>query len=1254
MSENKVDQRVMQMVFDNVKFERGIRQSMESIDAFKKKMDMTSVNKNLSKVTGSIDLSHLATAVDKINSRFSTMGMVATGALQSIGQQAYFVGQKIFDALYTNPRKLGLSEYETKMGAIQTILTNTKSKGTTLDHVVKSLDDLNVYADKTIYNFAEMTRNIGTFTAAGVGLEDATEAIKGIANLGAGSGSNPQQVATAMYQMSQAMNQPYLMLMDYNSLVNAGMGGELFKKEALKVARALGTIPKELGNDMDILANWREDLNEGWLTNDVLKQVFQNFANNEDLTKAATEVKTFTALMGTLAESMQSQWAQSWEYIIGDFDQAKKLFTTLSSVIGDFINSGNINRNKALEEWSKGGGRTVMLVSLTKLFQELGKVIEVFSDSWAKVFPPITGKTLLDLTQKFGIFASNFSISEKTITNIRRVLDGLFSTLKMGAQIVKLAALAIFDIVKLPPGTGGGMLEFLAGIGDAMTEMYKSGTLVSNVKYYMDKLVETVGNLKQRFSELFDIDIAGALDDIKNRAKSVGDVLNEALTNIFSKESLDTALGVGAFSGIVYGIIKFVEMFQRMTFAEILGSANDVLEGFTNTLNAMTSSIKSQSIMNIATSVALLAGAIFVLSIIDPERVSNSLMTILTTMGALIFGMNMLVKYTDPASVSKVIALGVALVGVSIGVAILAAAVTALSFVPFSTVLSGMLNVMTMLIGVAIFANLVRKSANSLLSAGVALVPIAIGLLILSGALWAIGSLDPAKIQLAMNVMIAFFVSVAALAGVAYFAGPMILALSVAMIGMAIAFNLLLIPLLAFAHLSMDQIAASLTMFGGVVGIAVLGLGALAAVMYAMSFAIVGAAALLIVSGAMVIFSYGALIFATAVAVAVGAIAALTMIDTSNLSEIGINLSKFLMLLSPGLYALAGALLFLAPGLLLTATAFVIFGLAITTIGYGLTTASVALGLFVVAMGGLLALGAGFSEFGEAFKAGILVIFDTIIAATPKIFEFAVVLIIALCDGLVAAIPYIVTATYTLLMALVEALDAFIPSIVVAAGRLIMALIEGIVLLVPLLVEETIKIGIAFMDALIIGINNNMPTFIKKLKELCDVIVDNFLYFLGVGPEPEFREMGRDVGKAYADGVASGIKDGTPDVSIAGKGLMGAVTPWQSSFGLSSGGIPTMARKSEEYVNMGHYMPTALQQEFKSIDERITENSTRTKGLDKKVQKISSEKKQKVEHTFKDPIRIKGYNDKNEFLGSVDFVVEDFITAEMRRQIRRG
>lgn len=339
-----VDQRVVEMRFDNKQFENNIQTSLSSIDKLKKSLNMDGATKGLEsveKASGKINLSGLSNAVETVNAKFSALEVMAITALANITNSAVNAGKSIVSALTIDPIKTGFQEYETQINAVQTILANTSSKGTTLDQVNNALDELNHYADMTIYNFTEMTRNIGTFTAAGVDLDTSVSAIKGIANLAAVSGSNSQQASTAMYQLSQALAAGTVKLQDWNSVVNAGMGGQVFQDALKETARVHGIAIDDMIKDE---GSFRETLQKGWLTSDILTETLSKFTgdlNEEQLrtmgyseeqiasiikmgqtaNDAATKVKTFSQLFDTLKEAAQSGWTQSWEIIVGDFEE---------------------------------------------------------------------------------------------------------------------------------------------------------------------------------------------------------------------------------------------------------------------------------------------------------------------------------------------------------------------------------------------------------------------------------------------------------------------------------------------------------------------------------------------------------------------------------------------------------------------------------------------------------------------------------------------------------------------------------------------------------------------------------------------------------------------------------------------------------------------------------------------------------------------------------------------------------------------
>ena len=367
----EVDERVVEMRFNNALFESKVQQTMRSLAALNEKLMFKGAEKGFEKVSDSsekVKFNALLNALDNLSQKFSAVEVIGVTALMRITNQAVDAGERLVKALSLDPIISGFQEYETQINAVQTILANTSSKGTTLDQVNAALDELNHYADLTIYNFTEMTRNIGTFTAAGVDLNTSVSAIKGIANLAAVSGSISQQASTAMYQFSQALASGTVKLQDWNSVVNAGMGGQVFQDALKETARvhgiAIDSMIKKEGS-------FRETLSKGWLTSSILTETLQKFTGdlNEETLKsigytdeqikkimemgktandAATKVKTFSQLKDTLTEALQSGWTQTWQTIIGDFEEAKELFTRFSDVFSDLINKSSEARNTVL------------------------------------------------------------------------------------------------------------------------------------------------------------------------------------------------------------------------------------------------------------------------------------------------------------------------------------------------------------------------------------------------------------------------------------------------------------------------------------------------------------------------------------------------------------------------------------------------------------------------------------------------------------------------------------------------------------------------------------------------------------------------------------------------------------------------------------------------------------------------------------------------------------------------------------------
>lgn len=403
-----IDEKVVEMRFDNKDFAEKTKDTVSLLDKLKSALKLDGATKgfeNIDKAAKKTDISSVGKAVDEVKLKFSAMEVVAVTALTNITNKIVNMAQSLINDFTLAPVISGFQEYETQINAVQTILANTSSKGTTLEQVNAALDELNHYADLTIYNFTEMTRNIGTFTAAGIDLDTSVSAIQGIANLAAVSGSTSLQASTAMYQLSQALAAGTVKLQDWNSVVNAGMGGEVFQNALKETARIHGIAVDEMIEDE---GSFRESLKKGWITADVLTETLSKFtksgvneyiaknsklsaeaiqkmreeaeaadegatnydklaeaiAKKSDMSKdeikqliqmsdtaenAATKVKTFSQLMDTLKEAAQSGWTQTWEIIIGDFEEAKEFFTKISDFFSDAINKSANARNELLE-----------------------------------------------------------------------------------------------------------------------------------------------------------------------------------------------------------------------------------------------------------------------------------------------------------------------------------------------------------------------------------------------------------------------------------------------------------------------------------------------------------------------------------------------------------------------------------------------------------------------------------------------------------------------------------------------------------------------------------------------------------------------------------------------------------------------------------------------------------------------------------------------------------------------------------------
>ena len=424
----QIEERVVSMQFDNSRFERNVSQSMSTLDKLKQKLNLSGASKGLENVqtaASKVDMHGLANNVETVRARFSALEVMGVTALANITNSAVNAGKRMISALTIQPITTGFDEYKTQLTATQTILANVGHKGKTLDDVNAALDELNEYADQTIYNFTEMTKNIGLFTNAGVDLDRSVEAIKGFSNAAAMAGTDSTRTSMAMYQLSQAMSAGKVQLRDWISLEQANITGERFRDILIETAKVHGINVDAMIEKEGTL---RDTLNKGWLTADLMSEALSHYtmstktmteeeqrANRERLksigytdaqidkifalgteaTGAAIEIKDLSQMFDVLKESAQSGWSTTWRLIFGDVTEAKKIFTPLTNYFTDLIDKMSDARNFVVSVVAdfKNVWSTITeklenspISKVTETVKTAGKSLEYFQDVVNKVW----------------------------------------------------------------------------------------------------------------------------------------------------------------------------------------------------------------------------------------------------------------------------------------------------------------------------------------------------------------------------------------------------------------------------------------------------------------------------------------------------------------------------------------------------------------------------------------------------------------------------------------------------------------------------------------------------------------------------------------------------------------------------------------------------------------------------------------------------------------------------------------------------
>ena len=1135
-----IDERVVDMQFNNKQFETGVQTSIKSLDQLKQGLNLEASAKSLSsldKVGRAFSLAGISQGVETISNKFTALGIIGVTALQNITNSAINTGKRILSALTIDPIKTGLQEYETKMGAIQTILTNTASKGSTLADVNKILGELNEYSDKTIYNFAEMARNIGTFTAAGIGLETSATAIKGIANLAAGSGSTSQQASTAMYQLSQALAGGAVKLMDWNSVVNAGMGGELFQNALKDTAKQMGIVVNES-------VPFRESLQEGWITADVLTKTLERFAEDESLVKAATEVKTLTQMYDTMKETVQSGWAVSWENIIGDKAQSTELLTSISEAFGALMGPATDARNEMLSFWNVNGGRDAMIEAITNAFKGLQSIMAPITSAFREVFPAMTGQRLVEISKSIRDLTKNFKMGEDTVNAIKTTFKGLFSLLDLGGQVVVTLVKSVAELLGNITPLGTGILGVASSFGEFLTSINDSARASGIFNTILEKLTNILKPIPNMFSG-FD-NVGSIFENLSTTIGRAFSAIQEHISNAIGNFNFDkffTILNGGLIASLILGFKKFVGSLTNVidegggfikSAKSIFTGISGILDGVRGSLEAYQNQLKAGTLLKIATAIGILAASLFVLSTIEPEKLTSAL-TGITILFAELIGSIAMIGKLGGIGIKNTLTIIPMMLALSASLLILSGAMKILSTLDWNGIAKGLISIGVLMGELIAFMKIADASKMSIRSA-VGISILAGALITLSLAVAMLGRMDIKKLAkglISIGILLGELLLFIKLSG-----NP------VGLISTAIGLTILSTALLIFSaavgamgSMSMETLAKGL-------GALAISLTLMGIAMYAMQTGLPGAAALLVMAGAIAIL-----------------VPALMLLGSMSLSNIGTSLLALAGILV--IFGLTAVVLApLAPALLAVSVALALFGVAVLAIGAGVLALSIGL--------------TGLSVAGAAGATALVAIVTSLISVIPfmmrKFGEGIVELAVVIGENA----PTLIEAVFKLITSFLDCLVENIPKIVEKGADMLIGLIKGITSKVPQLVQAGFDLIITFLNALADSIRVNAPLVLNAVTNLMLAIITTSVNALKGGVSA-FIEAGKNLINGFIDGIKSKIQEAAQMAANLARAALNAA---KAALGINS--------PSKEFAKIGMYADEGFANGLRQFSGMVT------------------------------------------------------------------
>lgn len=600
-----IDQRIVEMSFENHKFEKGINQSKNSLKEFSNALNNMGNGK---------DFRGLEKSVNSISASFSMLEQIGIGALRRIGESAVNAGASLVKSLTIDQLSAGLDKYQQKIEAVQTMV----SAGYDLEEVEKSMEQLMWFSDETSYSFADMANNMGKFISAGIDLKTSEKAMQGIATWAAHSGKNSQAASIAMFNLSQAISLGYVDTMNWRSIMNQNMNTKMFKEIAIGVAETTGAIKE----GQVTIQNFDSNLRDKWFTNDVLLKTLEQYSSYAEKVKevqdemgfdtanqamdymeanadkysdvlnqignaafkASQESKSFMDSINATMDAVSTGWMKTYEIIFGTLYEAKENFSALTEVLWTVFASSAETRNEMLQLIKDGGGIKGLFKTIKNVAIALLTPLKAISQAFDQFFPPKTAEQWIGVIATLERVTKSLIMSEETAKKIQRTFAGFFAVVDIGWETVRFLGSALYEIVSIFIPLNGNLLEVTATVGDFLVELNRlikqSGVFqygLLGIKIAAMIVKDTLTNVVSKISEF-----VYALWTADEPLKFIGQAAQGVFTGILDTLKTVVTWISGKFKSSISSVFTFLSKGLNLkdggTLSELLKTLKEFIE----------------------------------------------------------------------------------------------------------------------------------------------------------------------------------------------------------------------------------------------------------------------------------------------------------------------------------------------------------------------------------------------------------------------------------------------------------------------------------------------------------------------------------------------------------------------------------------------------------------------------------------------------------------------------------------------------